>query len=156
MTRTTGYSATQIGLHWITAILVVAAWITSDSMHAFLRPGAEATGAPLHVMLGLGVMAAVLLRLVLRALRGAPDPVESSPALRRAAAWGHGLLYLLLVAVPALGMASWFGGLRSLGDIHGVVANLMLIAAGGHALLALWHQYGRRDGTLMRMLRPQS
>ncbi len=156
MARTTGYSATQIALHWITAILVIAAWFTSDSVREFMRPGSEATGTPIHVALGLGVLGAVVLRLILRAVRGAPEPAATSGAMRAAAVWGHRLLYVLVIAVPVLGMARWFGDVRAAGDIHGLAANLLLLTAGGHAVLALWHQYGRRDGTLMRMLRPQS
>jgi cytochrome b561 len=74
--------------------------------------------------------------------------------LYAAATWGHRGLYLLLVAVPALGLAAWFGGLRALGDVHQVAANVLMIAAAAHAFMALWHQFVIKDGLLLRMLRP--
>ena len=34
------------------------------------------------------------------------------------------------------------------------MANLLVILAAGHAVVALWHQFVLKDGTLRRMLRP--
>jgi cytochrome b561 len=39
------------------------------------------------------------------------------------------------------------------GDIHGFFANVLLILALGHALMALYHQYILKDGLLSRMMK---
>ena len=84
------------------------------------------------------------------------------------------LLYLLLFVLPILGWinASWRGfpvimfglelpklvatrapGWRWTGDVHGLLANyLMLTLVGLHVAAALYHYFIRRDGVLQRML----
>ena len=74
--------------------------------------------------------------------------------MQQAAVWGHRLLYVLMLAVPALGAAAWYGGIEDAGEVHELAGNALMIVALGHAAVALWHQYVRRDGTLTRMLRP--
>ena len=160
MSSRSGYSLLQIGLHWLITVLVVAVWFLGegmeDALDARLESGATGiAGNTLHVWLGGLVFALILIRLVVRFTRGAPGPVSAEPAWAAAAAtWGHRLLYLLMVAVPALGATTWYLGIEDLGDLHGLVANALLIVAGLHGLVALWHQFIARDGTLMRMLRP--
>lgn len=150
----TGYSAAQIGLHWATALLVPLAWLTHDGAEdAFdaLRDGAGAV-LPLHAWIGLAVLALTLLRLALRLTRGAPPAPAADPAAQRlAAAWVHRLIYALLVLVPAGGLAMWLSGGKT---PHGLMANLLLVLALGHAAVALWHHYIRRDGLILRMTRP--
>ena len=161
MAVTRGYNAAQITLHWLVAALVTFNYFYSDGMGRALAArlrGTESTRVAIepwvHVWVGVAVLALVLLRLVLRWRRGAPA-APGSGFLQRAAEWGHRALYLLLVITPVLGALAWFGGVRSLGDPHEVVANLLLIAAGGHAVMALFHHYVLNDGLLRRMLRPE-
>ncbi len=40
--------------------------------------------------------------------------------------------------------------------MHAVLANLLMIVAGGHAVMAIYHQYFLHDGLLARMMRPGS
>jgi cytochrome b561 len=97
-----------------------------------------------------------------------------SPAVRAASAAAHGLLYLLLAAVPLLGWAATSAagkpvallgivplpalvgvddGLADfLGDAHGFVAWTLVALAGLHAAAALWHHLVQRDGVLVAML----
>ena len=159
MTDRPAYSAAQIALHWLVAVLVVATWLTHEGMGGALRARMQAGevslgSSPLHVWLGLSVLALVVVRLVLRLVRGWPAPLATSPIEARAATWGHWLLYVLLVGVPAGGTVVWFLGQPSLGEVHELGGNVLLILAGGHAALALGHHYIRKDGTLRRMLRP--
>ena len=72
-----------------------------------------------------------------------------------AALWGHRLLYALVIIVPILGAATWFGGIRGLSGLHEWAAKGLMLAALGHAGMAIWHQFAKKDGTLMRMIRPQ-
>lgn len=95
----------------------------------------------------------VLIRLPLRAVQGAPAPVPgTSPLMAQAATWGHRLLYVLMLGVPALGAAAWYGGLSAPAEVHEAVGNLILFIAGAHAVVALAHHYVLRDDTLRRML----
>jgi cytochrome b561 len=155
-----GYGAMQIALHWLVAILVTFNYFYSDGMGRALAAKAKGVATPpipieplVHVWVGLAVLALVVIRLMLRRLFSVP-PMPGTGWLYAAATWGHRGLYLLLVAVPALGLAAWFGGLRALGDVHQVAANVLMIAAAAHAFMALWHQFVIKDGLLLRMLRP--
>jgi cytochrome b561 len=156
-----GYGATQIALHWLVAILVTFNYFYSDGMGRALAAKAKGIATPpiaieplVHVWVGLTVLALVVLRLMLRKLYGVPA-MPGSGWLYTAATWGHCLLYLLLVLVPSLGLVAWLGAIRAVGSVHQVVANLLVIAAGVHALMALFHQYVIKDGLLVRMLRPK-
>ena len=158
MARSPSYSTLQIALHWIVALLVGAAWLYADGMGRLLNQKLEGTysgGTPVHVLLGLAVLAFVVLRLVVRMSSGTPGAPEGTSDTHAAARhWGHVVLYVLLFAVPLGGVAAWFFGVRQVGEIHGLAANGLLILAGVHAAIAIWHQWGRHDGTLMRMLKP--
>ena len=104
-------------------------------------------------MAGITVFWLVLIRLWLRR-RNAPEP-EGEGLAQAAAIWGHRLLYLLLIAVPLGGFLTWIVGLHDLGDLHGSAGQALMIVAFGHALMAFYHHYVKKDGTLRRMIRPQ-
>lgn len=161
MTMTTGYSRLQIALHWAIALGVGFNYLFSEGMEdAFdamvegepLTEGAEGFGVPgLHVWVGVAVLVLVALRLVVRMLQGAP---EADAGLAGALAiWGHRALYLLMLAAPALGAISWFGGIDATAELHTLAANALMILAGGHALVAIYHQLVLKDGLMLRMLR---
>ncbi|MEZ5796076.1 MAG: cytochrome b/b6 domain-containing protein [Paracoccaceae bacterium] len=157
MVEKTGYSGAQIGLHWLIALGVLANYLFSEGMGKALHQkmeGAEITVAiaPLHVWLGVAVLVLVALRLVLRLLQGAP--AQEPGAQGRLAAGMHGLLYLLMLAMPLGGALTWFGGIEALGDGHALAANLLMLLAGLHAVMGLYHHYVLKDGTLKRMMRP--
>ncbi|MBS0429627.1 MAG: cytochrome b/b6 domain-containing protein [Proteobacteria bacterium] len=162
MKTRTGYSSLQILLHWATALLVVFNWFYSDGMGRALRVHMDGVASTrpssmnpdIHVWTGLAVLALVLLRLALRAVQGTP-PAVGDGWMRRAATWAHRLLYVLLLATPLLGAATWFGGLKALGDLHELAANTLLGVAGAHAAVALWHHYVLHDRVLTRMVRPE-
>lgn len=160
MTTKTSYSAVQITLHWTIAILILAAWIFGDDMGHALRSRIENgdtgfAGNTLHVWLGTAALVLVLIRIVIRLMNGATAPIPGTTARAETIAqWGHRLLYTLMLLAPALGALVWYWGVRSLGDIHGLIANLLLIVALGHAAIALYHHYIVKDATLRRMLRP--
>jgi cytochrome b561 len=161
MSERSSYTGVQIALHWITVVLVAINYVTGDSMaeafDGFYEEGENAvsTAATLHVWLGMAVILAVVLRLLARAVSGAPAAPRDGPqVLNTLGTAAHWLLYALLAAVPALGMLAWFAGVAEAGDIHVLVMNLMLIVAGLHALAALAHHFVLRDGVLMRMIRP--
>ena len=153
-----GYSGLQIALHWIVAVLIFGAWFTHEDMGDALEDRIELgltglEGATLHTILGGTAFAFVLVRLIVRFTRGAPEP-HGSPMIQMAATWGHRLLYVLMIAAPALGAITWYGKIEGLGDIHELVGNALMIVAIGHLLMAMLHQALWSDGTLMRMFSP--
>ncbi len=157
-TERTGYSGLQIALHWIVAILIFGAWFTHDGMGRALRQRIEQDltgfdGATLHTMLGGAAFAFVILRLIVRLRRGAPEP-HGSPMVQLAATWGHRLLYALMILAPLLGAITWYGKIEGLGELHELVGQALMIVAIGHLLMAMLHQALWSDGTLMRMISP--
>ena len=157
----------MIVIHWLTALLVLGAWLTAES-------GRKVIDNPplLHFALGLAVLVLVLPRLILRLAGAAPAAATQDGWLAIATKAGHSLLYLLLIALPIsgwyaasrLGVSISFFGLQLpaitaavqgppglIADLHENAGNIILYLAGLHAVMALWHQFILRDGTLKRM-----
>ena len=157
MSSPSAYSRSQIALHWAIALLILFNYVFSDGMGRALRQVSE--GLPvtdimvrMHVLVGIAVLLLVVLRLALRLWRGVPPESDKAPPLmRKAGRIGHQLLYVLMAAVPVLGMLTWFRGVATAGDIHQIAANALMILAGIHAAAALYHHYVIRDGLLRRM-----
>jgi cytochrome b561 len=160
------YSASMIVIHWLTALLVLGAWFTAEG------GGKVAENPPLlHFSLGLAVLVLVLPRLILRMAGGAPE-ADAQGWLTTAAKAGHVVLYLFLIALPItgwytasrMGVSVSFFGLQLpaltepvqgrpglIGELHENGGTIILILSGLHALMAIWHQFILRDGTLRRM-----
>lgn len=155
-----GYSRLQIALHWGVAVLIAVNlvfedWI-KDGWDAIEHGGAAVYGAGTlaHIGVGVAVLVLALWRVALRVGHGVPDLPESMTAKERMVAhMGHGALYALMLGVPLVGLAAWFGASEDLAEVHemGKPAFLVLIAA--HAGAVLWHQFVKRDGLLDRMRR---
>lgn len=162
------YSKTLIILHWVMALLILVAWLTAEG-------GRQVRLDPplLHFSLGLAVLLLVLPRLIVRWTNSATrveDPQNSW--LNAAAKIGHAALYLFMIGLPftgwyaasRLGVPVSFFGLHlpaiasSVEGAPGIIAELhetggtvILVLSGLHAMMALWHQFVLRDGTLQRM-----
>jgi cytochrome b561 len=158
MAARSGYSGLQIALHWIIAILIPLAWLSSGGAEEAwdaMEEGAAAPGFVPHVAFGLAILALVLVRLIVRLRRGVPEAPGVPGSLEvKAADWGHRLIYLLMIMVPLGGISIWFGGMDN-GDVHGLFANLLMLVVLGHALVALYHQYVVKDGLLRRMMKAE-
>jgi cytochrome b561 len=129
----------------------------------------------LHISFGLVLIAAILLRVGVRAVEGTPAQSYKISWLEgRLATLTHGILYVLLFAVPIIGVGlTWYRGdalsffglftipapfpadketARFVRELHELGANALLIVAGLHALAAFYHYFIRRDDVLQRML----
>ena len=162
------YSRPLAVFHWVIAILVGIAYLTSEG-----GPRARLDPPILHFAFGLAVLSLTLPRLFLRLRGRIPPPPSTGPRLlTRFASTGHALLYAFLIAVPVTG---WFTasrlGLkiellhvqlpwlinpsdtepRLIATVHQVGGNLLLIVAAIHASVALWHSFWLRDRALHRM-----
>jgi len=157
MATKTKYSTLQIVLHWLIALLIIAAWLLSDGMGEALRTRVQSgatgiEGNTIHVWLGGATFLLVLIRIVVRLIQGAPGPVPGgSELIEKAGVWGHRLLYVLMVLTPALGAATWYGGIGFTGELHDLSSSALMLVALGHAVMAIYHQFILKDGTLSRM-----
>ena len=159
MAEVSGYSRLQITLHWTILLMIVLNYFTSDAMGAAwrgLREGKDfyGTTAALHVWIGVALFALVVLRLILRLTRGAPDvPAGTPPLFRVGAHLAHLAIYVLLFAIPAAGMAAWFGGIGAAAEAHEIMFNLLFIVVLAHIGGALFHQLVLKDHLIARMMK---
>ncbi len=160
MKKTTGYSRLQIALHWGVALLVGVNYLTGEAMIAAfdhkLETGVAAAGfqARTHIYVGTALLVLVGLRLAVRLMRGVPEADPQTPRhMARAGEMAHLGLYGLLALVPVLGLVAWFRGIDSVGELHVLVMNGLMVLAGLHAAAALFHHYVLKDGLIHRMLR---
>lgn len=160
-------------LHWIIAAAVIAAYAIGLVREDLPKGDFRAWLLTLHMQIGLLVAALSVVRIGWRAAHPAPEPVAATPTLRLAVRLGHLALYVSLFAVPLVGLlAAWIKGrtvgvfgvaiaspfavdkplAENLEHLHEFVAHAMLLLAGGHAVVAIAHQFLLKDGTLARML----
>lgn len=169
------YGSLSIGLHWLMVILLIAVYACIE-LREFYPKGSDPREAlkAWHFMLGLTVFALTALRLAVR-LSGPTPGIVPEPAAWQKSLAGlmHGLLYLLLLALPLLGWLTLsaagkpipFFGLElpaliaknkdlaeSLKELHATVGEAGYYLIGLHAVAALTHHYFIRDNTLLRML----
>ncbi len=155
------YSIPQRALHWITAALVLYSLLLPGEIEHvvdLLRDGKAATpeqlsAANLHAYIGFAVLGLTVLRIILRLVQGAPKPPASEPApLRIIAAATHGMLYLLLLAMPVAGIASYYFGVGIAGFVHGGPMKLALwIFVILHVVGALVHKFYWKTDVMDRM-----
>jgi cytochrome b561 len=151
--------------------LFALAWSIDDLPTNLRMPAVQ-----LHMSLGITVLGLTILRLAWRFAVGVPALPGDLPAWQRLAARANEfLLYLLLLAQALVGWLwtsagtkainyfflvelPWLIGpdkplSRTLGNLHGLIGNLLLIVIGLHAAAALYHHFVRRDRVLLGMLR---
>jgi cytochrome b561 len=166
------YDATSITLHWVTALLVLALWIIAHYIDDFPRGPARINMRSTHILLGVTLAMVLIYRIYWRAQRGVALPSINSGRLATLTRFGHVTLYVLVATTLLLGATnalvrgdSFFNqwtipsiapGNRPLrkqiGELHELAANVILIVAGLHALIALVHHFLLHDNTLRRML----
>lgn len=165
------YSRGVIALHWLTAALLAFAWIGAQVIDYFPREQRPSV-LSLHMLAGIAVGVLLIGRAVRRFGGQIVLPPPQPGFLEWIARATHLLLYALMAAVVVLGLAnawargeSLFGVLnlapfgpadrplrRTIGGLHGLAANAILVVAGFHAAAALFHHYVLRDNVLRRML----
>jgi cytochrome b561 len=163
------------GLHWVTAILVVAAFIYGlGGSEARVYLPARDFERSLHETLGMGVFALTLLRLLWRGFATRPTEEAGTAWMRRGAGAVQIALYGLLLAVPVTAVAgAWLqghpvlllGGIEiaslvatshdlgtTVAEIHTWLGDAILWIAGAHAAAAIAHHSLIKDGVLLSML----
>jgi len=155
-----GYSAPQIVLHWLIALLVLFQLLFGESMGAVRRAArrgvvpdpSDVWLSDMHYWVGLSIIMLVLVRIGARWRFGVPVAVREDWTARVARGL-HFLFYVLLVATPVTGLLAYYYP-SLLGDIHELSKPLFIVLITVHAAAALWHQLWLKDGMLVRMTRP--
>lgn len=107
-TETRGYTAVAIVLHWAIAAAIVGNFLLGLWMHEAIDAAATRAHAvavfQLHKSIGLSVLALTLLRLLWRLTHRAPALPVTMPGWEKVAAHlTHGLMYVLMLAIPLSG-----------------------------------------------------
>ena len=162
-------------LHWLVALGVIALALVGLLMQELPTSPTKIKVYALHKSVGLTVLALVVLRLAWRFIDRRPPYPPGMPGWQRGlASLTHGLLYLLLLAMPITGWLynsasnfalRWFGlfsvpplsgpdpELKALAqDLHSWGFYLLAILFAIHVAAALKHHLVNRDDTLTRML----
>jgi cytochrome b561 len=165
------YDGRTIAFHWATVILVAFQWVGAHYIDAFPRGPLRVDARSTHITVGVLLIAVLLARLAWRNRGGARLAPLGPPALAVVARATHWILYALVGAVLAAGVANaWIrgdnlfnlvqipklapgqAGLKSTVEtLHSWLANSLLILAGLHAVAALAHELVWKDTTLRRM-----
>ena len=170
------YHGAAIALHWLIAVLIVGGYYLGWIMTAI--PGFTPTKLKYISWLkwiGVTVLMLAVARVLWRATHRAPALDSATPAWQKAAAHVvHGLLYLLMLAIPVSGyLYSSAAGIQvvylgivplptfigpdqalkaTLRTVHVLLNYTLLALVAMHVLAALKHQFVDRDGLLARMI----
>lgn len=169
------YGAVAKFLHWSIVILIISQYVIIEAAEEMADGPGKLETIGLHKSLGMLVFGLALARIVWKFLNGRnPPPVPMPRAQRMAAAAGHGLLYVLILAQPITGWlmsstgghpVSFFelftfpalagkdpGAHEFYEEVHEALFAVLATIAAIHALAALYHHFLRKDDTLRRML----
>lgn len=172
---TNAYNAPAKVLHWLIVGLLVAQFAVAWTMPDVGRDTKPIGLIAWHLSIGTVILLVMLIRLGWRLVSTVPPaPSDLAPPLRMLSRATHFLLYAILIVLPVLGwinassrdwpvklfgliplpalVASGSGWGHEMGDVHQIVAWVLLGAVGLHVLGALYHQFVLRDGLLRRLL----
>jgi len=166
------YSSVAIFIHWSAALLIIFCFLLDLTVDNFPKSW---TGAVIntHALAGLSVLGFTAFRLAWRLTHKPPEyPRDISPAVKRLSRLVQMALYILMIAVPVIGIPTLlyrgrgldFGlfGISSpfertpdifhpLTDVHQLAAFALVGLSIGHILAALYHQIVRKDAIMGRM-----
>lgn len=152
------YTPLQKALHWAVVGLLLLQFFVFDGMgkpfDASLKAGVPvyATTVYFHILIGATIFALAAWRLGLRARFGAPAAPEAEPEMfRLAAKAAHLAFYVLLLGLPIGGLGAWFLQSETLGELHEIGTNLLLLIAIAHVGAVLVHQFVWKTGLIRRM-----
>jgi cytochrome b561 len=169
------YSAAARGFHWLTAALVLTAYLlTPSGSEQRAYSAAFDLTRQFHETTGMLVFGLVLLRVLWRLTDSTPEAPPMAPWMQFAAKLTHFGLYALLIAIPSTAiLGAWWEGhpLTLLGgmtfapmlaqshdlgvtvaEIHTWLGDAIMWLAGLHAAAALFHHFVLRDRVLISML----
>lgn len=160
-------------LHWSILLLIVVQYFLAESADEMPDGPGKLQVLGQHKSLGMLLLLLAVVRIAWKvANKGLPAPIGAG-LMKKAAAAGHGLLYLLILLQPLSGWAmssaagypvSLFGAIQFpalvganpelhevLEDVHEVLFNALVVVAVLHAAAALYHHFVLKDDVLKRM-----
>ena len=169
------YNTISKALHWLIVVLLCVQFADSWTMPDVDRDTKPVDLIAWHLSIGAFILLVMLVRLGWRTVSAVPPaPATLPPWLRLVSRATHGLLYGILIVLPFMGWINanargWtvrlFGVLplpalvpprspwgMDLGDIHILVAWVLLGVIGLHIVGALYHRLVLKDSLLQRML----
>lgn len=167
----TQYSKRMVIVHWLTLVLLIAAWFLGDELdEARHEAGATIAGYIVHSLVGGAVLLLTLARLSFRRKDGTPAPVGNG-LMDKVATGIHHALYTVLFLLPVSGVLtvvnSDVGKALLAGDatllpkkftgvfahnVHELLVNVLIVLVVVHVLGAIKHQFIMKDGLMERMM----
>lgn len=167
------YNGPAKALHWLSAALILAAFPLGLYMYDLPFSPNKLLLFSYHKWIGITALLIAVLRVGWRVIKGAPAPLLGPAWQQKAAALTHGMLYVLMIAVPlsgwmmssAKGFSVVYLGLLPLPDLvaksqdlgdflrqaHEVLNFSLIGLVGLHLGAVLKHHFIVRDATLARM-----
>ncbi|MDY7538837.1 cytochrome b [Undibacterium sp. RTI2.1] len=169
------YSRPSILLHWLVAILIIAAFILGNVMADMSFSPTKLKYFSWHKWLGVTILGLVATRLLTRLFSTVPAYPDSMPGWQKKSASAlHGLLYILMFAIPlsgyfytsAAGYPVVYLGLIQLPtiigpnaelkpilkDLHEILTKILFVVFCLHVAAAFKHLIINKDGIFQRML----
>ena len=161
--------------HWLTVVLVATAYLVSPggSEQRVYSTATDFTRYT-HETTGILIFAIVLARILWRMIDPTPEAAPMEPWMKYSAKLAHFALYALLIALPLTAIVgAWleghpltllgagnFGSMlpqahdvgQTVSYVHTILGNIIIWAAGAHAVAALFHHFVLRDNVLISML----
>ena len=167
------FTVLQRSLHWLMAILILAMLFIGVGMNSTVAPKYVPLLAT-HKTLGAIILILALIRLAVRQRYGAPSlPADLPGPMKLGAPLSHYALYVLMIAMPLLGLTMqwtgaypivlfcgiWLPALLPQNDVmhtllwnaHHYLAFAFFAVVLLHVAAALYHALVRRDGVFESM-----
>lgn len=169
------YSRVAMALHWLTVLLVLAAFILGPGgSEERIYAAARGTQRQLHESLGITVFVLTFVRLAWRWQDTQPAPPAVAAWMTMVARLVQYALYILLLLLPitaitgawleghpvtlilGIKLGPWLGTQHGLGEniahLHKWLGDAIIWLAGLHALAAIYHHVMLKDEVLQAML----
>ena len=166
------YDRKTIALHWGSAALILILWTAGEFLDVVPKGTSRITVRSMHICLGLALGIALAYRIWWRNHGGTRFPIDVKVRHQKQAQMAHQVLYAVMGLMVATGVALvWIRGdnlfnlvtvpafdpgnrdLRhNAKEVHGWIANALMLGAMLHAVIAVWHHAILKDGVLRRML----
>ena len=168
----TRYGTVSRALHWLMALGIVWMLLSAITHSLAEKSALDAFMWPTHKHVGSALMALVILRVLWALMNASRRP----PSINLPAKLGHVLLYLLMIAIPAIGLLRQYGSARAFaplglpvfpgrdestkvqwmidlgGALHGELGWVLLAVVVGHVGMALLHRRNPSEDVLPRMI----
>ena len=167
------YSKRMVMVHWLTLVLLIAAWFLGDTLAAATDDNKATLARYIaHAAVGGMILLLAFTQLVLRRKDGIPAMLPDTPQFQFIAKAVHYALYAVLVVLPLSGVATLITGgagkallagdasllpkeadyekLLAL-EVHETLVAILIALVVLHILGALKHQFIMKDGLLSRM-----